>query len=181
LALSAGCAQVESSIVGGTLTLTTTNCRSALVGSAFYGPASVRACQLIDDIFIADKAIPLDVADAGNVLTGMVVRNNLFVPLAGQGLATTSPRAAQGPLPASSLNDATAWFASAANDVAQNQVADSLDVLFADTAPSPAARVLHPLPGAPQVGAGVDPSSYGYPLPFDLDGNPRTVIDIGPY
>jgi hypothetical protein len=56
-----------------------------------------------------------------------------------------------------------------------------LDALFVDTAPSPAAHVLHPLPGAASEGACIDPAPYGHPLTLDLDGNPRTVFDIGPY
>src|SRR5207248_2580152 len=88
--------------------------------------ASVRNTLVADDLFIADTAIPLDFADGGGLLTGMVVRNNLFVPLAGQGVATTSPRAARlmGPLPAGSVNDPTAWFASSANDVALRRLGD---------------------------------------------------------
>jgi hypothetical protein len=181
------CAQVINSIVAGAiaLQLTATTCRSALIASAFYGPVSVSNTWVVDDIFVADGAIPLDFADPGGSAVGMVVRNNLFVPLAGQGVATTVSRTARvlGPLPPESVNDATAWFASTANDVAQNQTAGSLAALFRDPAPFPPGHALHSLPGAPMLGGGVDSAVYGYPLARDLDGLPRstTIFDIGPY
>ena len=120
----------------------------------------------------------------------MVLRSNLFLRIS---LTEPIQSIVTGPVGTLGLNDPTALFASTANDVGGNRIANRLLEVFdlggtfmiasPETDPENLDHPFHPKDAVSLLVGGINTAKYGLPLSADLDNQLRDgfAVRVGPY